>query len=74
MARMPKRDLDIAILRGNRQHDRFDVRADVADMGGLQGILTGWLEGNGWDKKLWPEFTAEVRHAGEGKVRRTVRA
>lgn len=70
---MAVRDLEITIQRRGKPVETVDVRADVNDVPGLRATLAGWLEGSRWDPKLWSQFSADVRHAGESKVRKTVR-
>lgn len=71
---MPKRDLDLEIIRKGRGADRIAVHGDPDDTAALQAQLTGWLEGHKWSRGRWPEFELRVRYAGEGKVRKTIRA
>lgn len=71
---MTARNLELEILRRGRHADDIDLHADPDDVGTLKDTLTGWLEGNGWAKGRWGEFELLVRHAGEYKVRRKVRA
>jgi len=69
---MADRDLDFTIVRRSRPVETLNVHADADNVPGLQSILRGWLEGDGWSPGLWPQFTAVVRYAGEGKVRQRV--
>lgn len=61
--------LDFEILRKGRPVDEITVHADPADTPKLQDTLAKWLESEGWDRRLWPQFSADVRLAGENKVR-----
>ena len=70
---MPARDLEVEIRRKGRREDIVDVTADPGNTAALQQFLRDWLAGNGWAEGLWRDFSADVRLAGEGKVRRTVR-
>ena len=70
---MPKRALDLEILRKGRREDVIEAEADPTNFSVLRDHLTGWLEGNGWDEGRWREFELAARHAGEGKVRARVR-
>lgn len=70
---MADRALKARILRKTTQRDEFDVSADLANPAGLQQILTNWLEGKKIHKPLWPEFEAEFRLPGDGKVQAKVR-
>ena len=71
---MTTRNLELEITRKNRHADYVDLHADPDDVGTLRRTLAGWLEGNGWSEGRWSEFELLVRHAGEYKVRRKVRA
>lgn len=71
---MPERNLELTVLRNGRRQDVIDMFADPDDIPALEGRLRGWLSGNKWHESRWGEFEAEVRLAGEGKVRRKVRA
>jgi hypothetical protein len=71
---MPKRNLDLTILRKGRTEDRLDLFADPDDVDTLEKTLRNWLVGNKWHAGRWGEFEMQVRYDGEGKVRRTVRA
>ena len=71
---MPTRDLEIQIMRKGKPEGTLDMHADPDNIPGLQAILRGWLEGNGWSKGLWPQFSADVRLAGSSKRLRTVRS
>ena len=70
---MPKRPLDLEILRKNRREAVIETEADPTNYSVLRDHLKGWLEGNGWDRGRWGEFELVARYAGEGKVRATVR-
>ena len=70
---MPKRPLDLEILRKNRREAVLSVDADPADARGLGDTLRGWLDGNGWDEGRWREFELVARPAGEGKILARVR-
>lgn len=65
--------LVFTILRKNRRQVVLDVTADPSNPGEMRDILTGWLQADGWDKGRWPEFTAEARAQGSGKVLARVR-
>jgi hypothetical protein len=71
---MPKRALELEILRGGRHEATFEALADPDDTGALRDYLTDWLEGNGWAEGHWPKFSLAVRYADEYKVRKTIRA
>lgn len=66
--------LIFTILRKNRREAVLDVTADPANPSEMRDILTGYLTAEKWDKGRWPEFTAEVRAHGSGKVLARVRA
>ena len=71
---MARRDLQMEILRKNRRVAEIDLREDPNAAGALTAALRSWLEGNGWDEKLWPQFSANVRAAGEFRVLAKVRS
>ena len=71
---MAARDLEITILRRGKREDVLDLNADPDNIPGMQAVLKGWLEGNRWHAGRWGEFSAEIRYAGESKVRARVRA
>jgi hypothetical protein len=71
---MSRRPLDVEIRRNGRREQRFAVKADPANPAELQDVLEQWLAGNKWHPGRWAEFDMLVRHAGEGKVRATIRA
>lgn len=70
---MARRDLEITMNRRGKPVESLDMNADPDNIPGLQAVLRGWLEGEGWDPKLWGQFAADIRYAGQGKIRRTVR-
>lgn len=61
---MPKRDLELEILRKGRHEDTIDAYADPASKSELRDYLTGWLEGHKWSKGRWDEFELIARDAG----------
>jgi hypothetical protein len=63
---VPERALDIEVIRNGRPFG--------TDYDALRDALRGWLRGNKWDEGLWGQFEANVRYAGEGKIRAVVRA
>lgn len=67
-----KRSLDFRIYRRSRKVADLNAHADPDDHEALQKVLRNWLEGQKWDKGLWAGFRAEVRYAGDAKVRKTV--
>lgn len=72
---MPERALDVEVIRNGRPFGaRFGITEDPADYDALRDALRGWLRGNKWDEGLWGQFEANVRYAGEGKIRAVVRA
>jgi hypothetical protein len=70
---MPKRPLDLEILRKNRREAVLETEADPANYSVLEDHLKGWLSGDGWDGGRWGEFEMIVRPAGEGKILARVR-
>lgn len=70
---MPKRPLDLEILRKNRREAVVQAEADPTNHSVLRDHLKGWLTGNGWDEGRWGEFEMIARPAGEGKILARVR-
>jgi hypothetical protein len=70
---MPKRPLDLEILRKGRREAVLSVEAEPADARALGDALRGWLAGNGWDEGRWREFELIARPAGEGRALARVR-
>jgi hypothetical protein len=70
---MPKRDLDLEILRKGRHEDYIDAHADPDDSGAMRDYLTSWLEANKWSKGRWGEFELIARDAGTWKQLAKVR-
>ena len=54
--------LDFTVLHRTRHEQTLSIDADPGDTPALERVLAGWLEGNGWHKGRWGEFSAEVRH------------
>lgn len=75
---MAAKSLDLTIMRdgaaGPRRFGLIHVTADPDDVPKLQQSLQSMLDGGKWDRKLWPQFYAEVRLAGQGRLLKTVRA
>lgn len=71
---MPKRDLELEILRKGRHEDTIDAYGDPDDKSDMRGYLTGWLEGHKWSKSRWSEFELIARDAGTWKKLAKVRA
>lgn len=70
---MAERSLDFRVLRRNRKVAEFNIHADPENVKAMQDALGNWLDAQGWSKGLWGAFEAEVRFAGQGKVRARVR-
>jgi hypothetical protein len=64
---MAKRALELRIERKGRRQDTLEITADPADTIGLRRLLTDWLEGEGWDRGLWPQFSMTIFAAGSWK-------
>ena len=71
---MPKRDLELEILRKGRHEDAIDAFADPDSKSELRDYLTGWLEGHKWSRGRWDEFELIARDAGTWKKLAKVRA
>ena len=71
---MPKRALDLEVLRNGRHWDAFHINGDPADVGAMRDALVGWLAGNKWSPGRWREFDLAVREAGGARVMAKVRA
>jgi hypothetical protein len=61
-------------MLGSRHAGTFEAEADPDDVGILRDALTGWLESNGWKPPTWGRFSLLVRHQGEYRIRKTIRA
>jgi len=71
---MAARALELEILRGSRHEATFDAHIDPDDTAALRQFLADWLTSNKWAPAKWGKFSLAVRHAGEYKVRKTIRA
>ena len=71
---MTARNLELEILRKGRHASEISAFADPDDTGAMRRYLTDWLEGNGWAAGHWGGFELLVRHAGEYKIRKRIRA
>lgn len=69
---MDERSLDFRIFRRGRKVTEINHHADPDSDESLQKVLRKWLEGQKWDQSLWGGFEAEVRYAGESKIRKRV--
>lgn len=72
---MSKRALEMEIVkgRGQRYVTRFVTTADPDDPEALQRELSDWLDDNGHRSPRRDGYSMLVRHAGERRIRKTVR-
>ena len=71
---MPRRDLELEILRRGRHEDSIAVFADPDSKRELREALVSWLEGHKWSRGRWSEFEAVARDAGTWRQLAKVRA
>lgn len=71
---MTERSLDLRVLRRGRRAGEFAISADPDDVQAMRDALGNWLRARGWAEGLWPQFEAEVRAPGSGRVLKRVRA
>ena len=64
---MAREALEMRLTRKGRHEVTLGVDADPRNIGELRQVLTGWLDGEGWDVGRWGEFEATVFAAGSSR-------